>query len=166
METIHWFHFSHGEQSFHLAATPRGLCHLSLPGEPYHTLELWVNRHTDGASLVEDKKALHPYWMQLEEYLNGSRTAFTFSVDLKGTPFQRAVWRELLTIPHGATRSYSDVAAAIGRPRAVRAVGAANRQNPVPIVIPCHRVVGKDGRLVGYRGGMALKKQLLLLESG
>ena len=81
-----------------------------------------------------------------------------------GTPFQCAVWEELRRIPYGATVSYGDLAARLGRPKAVRAVGQANHRNPLPILIPCHRVVGKDGSLTGYAGGLALKEALLKLE--
>jgi O-6-methylguanine DNA methyltransferase len=100
----------------------------------------------------------------LRAYLEGRLTGFTVSVDLRGTPFQTRVWRALGEIPYGRTRSYAEVAAAIGRPRAVRAVGAANGANPVPIVVPCHRVIGAGGGLTGYGGGLAMKRWLLVLE--
>ena len=90
---------------------------------------------------------------------------FDLPLDAQGTEFQRRVWRELTTIPYGRTRSYMKIAEAIGSPRAVRAVGAANGSNPIPIVIPCHRVIGASGRLVGYGGGLPLKRRLLDLES-
>ena len=83
---------------------------------------------------------------------------------MQGTDFQLRVWRELESIPYGETRSYSQIAAAIGAPQAVRAVGAANGANPIPIVVPCHRVIGSGGKLVGYGGGLPLKKRLLALE--
>jgi len=103
---------------------------------------------------------------QLDEYFAGRRKAFTLPLDPAGTPFQRAVWKALTEIPYGETVSYSQVAARIDRPSAVRAVGAANGQNPIPIVIPCHRVIGADGRLVGFGGGLNLKQYLLGLEQG
>jgi len=89
---------------------------------------------------------------------------FDLNLDLHGTPFQIGVWRELERIPYGETRSYLQLAEAIGAPKAVRAVGAANGANPIPIVIPCHRVIGASGKLVGYGGGLPLKKRLLALE--
>ena len=101
---------------------------------------------------------------QLRAYFAGERREFRLPMDPQGTVFQRQVWRELESIPYGQTRSYSQVAAAIGAPRAVRAVGAANGANPLPIVVPCHRVIGADGRLTGYGGGLALKKRLLEME--
>ena len=98
---------------------------------------------------------------QLREYFRGQRTAFDLALHPKGTPFQLAVWKALAEIPYGQTRSYGDVARAVGRPAAVRAVGLANGRNPLPIVVPCHRVIGANGKLVGYGGGLAVKQALL-----
>lgn len=102
---------------------------------------------------------------QLNEYFAGTRTEFDLLLDPTGTDFQRAVWAELLTIPYGETRSYAEVARAIGRPTATRAVGAANGQNPLPIIAPCHRVIGSNGALTGFGGGLPNKILLLDLES-
>ena len=102
--------------------------------------------------------------VQLRAYFEGQLREFNLPLDMAGTPFQLQVWRQLLNIPYGETRSYLSVAQAIGRPAAVRAVGAANGANPVPIVVPCHRVIGSSGKLVGYGGGLPLKKLLLSLE--
>jgi methylated-DNA-[protein]-cysteine S-methyltransferase len=101
---------------------------------------------------------------QLTEYFEGKRTQFDLQLDVEGTPFQKAVWDELLRIPYGETRTYGDIAKAIGRPGAARAVGMANHENPIAVVIPCHRVVGRDGSLTGYAGGLHLKAQLLSIE--
>jgi methylated-DNA-[protein]-cysteine S-methyltransferase len=101
---------------------------------------------------------------QLCAYFAGDLRRFDLTLDPRGTEFQQRVWRELETIPFGEIRSYAQVAAAIGAPRAVRAVGAANGANPLPIVVPCHRVIGSGGKLVGYGGGLALKQRLLALE--
>ena len=101
---------------------------------------------------------------QLEEYFAGRRRQFDLALDPSGTPFQREVLAELKRIPYGETRTYADIAQAVGRPRAVRAVGAANGRNPLPIVIPCHRVVGSDGSLTGFGGGLDAKRYLLRLE--
>ena len=103
---------------------------------------------------------------QVLEYLAGQRQRFALPLAPRGTEFYRAVWRALEAIPYGETRSYGDIAAAVGRPKAVRAVGQANHRNPIPIVIPCHRVVGADGSLTGYAGGLDLKARLLRLEAG
>ncbi len=102
---------------------------------------------------------------QLRDYFAGALRAFALPLDPHGTEFQKRVWRELETIPYGEVRSYSQMAAAIDAPKAVRAVGAANGSNPIPIVIPCHRVIGANGKLVGYGGGLPLKRRLLDLES-
>lgn len=101
---------------------------------------------------------------QLQEYFAGARRQFDLVLCPAGTPFQQAVWRALQAIPYGATCSYGDIARAIGRPKAVRAVGAANGRNPIPIVVPCHRVIGGDGSLTGYGGGLPRKRALLELE--
>ena len=101
---------------------------------------------------------------QLSEYFAGRRRSFDLPLAPKGTPFQLDVWRALGEIPYGKTRSYSQVAVAIGRPQAVRAVGAANGANPLPIVVPCHRVIGANGSLTGFGGGIAAKRFLLDLE--
>jgi methylated-DNA-[protein]-cysteine S-methyltransferase len=103
---------------------------------------------------------------QLDEYFEGRRTRFDLPLAPEGTPFQRGVWTELAKIPYGETTSYGVLARRMGKPAAVRAVGAANGQNPIPIVIPCHRVIGSDGRLVGFGGGLDTKRFLLRLEQG
>jgi len=102
---------------------------------------------------------------QLREYFAGERKTFSLTLIAEGTDFQRAVWAELQNIPYGETISYKELADRIGRPKAVRAVGAANGANPIPIIIPCHRVIGNDGSLTGFGGGLPLKKRLLELES-
>jgi len=102
---------------------------------------------------------------QVAEYFAGRRTAFDLPLAPRGTPFQQDVWRALLAIPYGHTASYRDVARSVGRPAAVRAVGAANGRNPIAIVVPCHRVIGADGTLTGYAGGLKRKQALLALEA-
>lgn len=101
---------------------------------------------------------------QLEEYLSGERKSFDLPLNPKGTEFQKKVWNVLKTIPYGETRSYKQVAEAVGKPAAARAVGMANNRNPIMIVVPCHRVIGANGDLVGYGGGLDLKARLLKLE--
>lgn len=101
---------------------------------------------------------------QLNEYLAGKRKAFDLPLEPEGTPFQKAVWKALTGIPYGSTRTYKDIAESIGNPKACRAVGMANNKNPIAILIPCHRVIGTDGKLVGYAGGLDIKKKLLELE--
>jgi methylated-DNA-[protein]-cysteine S-methyltransferase len=102
---------------------------------------------------------------EIEEYFAGQRKIFEFALAPRGTPFQQQVWQALDRIPYGATATYRDIARAVGSPGAMRAVGAANARNPLAIVVPCHRVIGSDGTLTGYAGGLARKKALLVLES-
>lgn len=101
---------------------------------------------------------------QLKGYAQGGLKEFSFSVKLEGTDFQKQVWVELMRIPYGETRTYKEIAEAIGNPKAVRAIGMANNKNKVPIIIPCHRVIGSDGSLTGYAYGLDMKKNLLQLE--
>lgn len=112
----------------------------------------------------------HPVLIQtereLEDYFAGRRTLFSVPLDMRGTDFQRSVWQALLTIPFGATRSYAEIAQQIGRPTATRAVGAANGRNPISIIAPCHRVIGSNGSLTGFAGGLEAKRYLLGLERG
>ncbi len=113
---------------------------------------------------VESPQQTQPYARELEEYFAGQRREFSFALDLRGTDFQKRCWQELLRIPYGKTRSYAEIARAVGRPGAFRAVGQANHRNPVAIVVPCHRVITADGRLGGYGGGLEVKRKLLRLE--
>jgi len=101
---------------------------------------------------------------QIEEYLNGKRKKFSLPLAMHGTEFQMDVWRALQTIPYGETRSYKEIAELVNRPKAVRAVGMANHHNPISIIVPCHRVIGHNGSLTGYGGGLPLKRRLLELE--
>lgn len=104
-------------------------------------------------------------YQELMEYLEGKRKNFSFKYKLKGTDFQQKVWRALSDIPYGETRTYKEIAIAIGQPNATRAVGNANNKNPMIVVVPCHRVIGSDGKLIGYAGGVDMKKALLRLEA-
>ena len=113
---------------------------------------------------VEDAKRLAKYRKQLDEYFAGKREEFTVPLDIRGTDFQKRCWQELLKIPYGQTRSYRQIAEAVGNRNAVRAVGLANGQNPIAIIVPCHRVIASDGTLCGYGGGLDLKEELLRLE--
>jgi methylated-DNA-[protein]-cysteine S-methyltransferase len=132
---------------------------------------LWEN---DRASRVPIEKsttvnAAHPILKlavkELREYFSGERRDFTIPLDPQGTPFQQAAWRALRNIPYGCTHSYRDQAEALGDARKARAVGAANGRNPISIIVPCHRVVGRSGKLVGFAGGLDRKRYLLDLES-
>lgn len=113
-----------------------------------------------------DPVALAPWTERLRAYFEGERPDFDLPLDVVGTPFQRRVWQGLSGIPYGATWTYAELAAFIGRPSAARAVGAANGKNPLPVVVPCHRVLGAKGKLTGYSGGLDIKRRLLALEAG
>ena len=103
-------------------------------------------------------------YSEITEYLKGERTSFDVTYELEGTAFQKKVWEELTKIPYGETRTYKEIAVAIGNPNASRAVGMANNKNPLMMIVPCHRVIGANGKLVGYGGGIAMKRELLALE--
>jgi len=147
-----------------LLATPIGTLRLVSDGESLVAIEFEGRYGSDAGVLAGSDPALAASALQLSEYFAGNRRHFDLPLAPAGTDFQRAVWAALAGIPWGEMRSYRDIARAIGRPAAVRAVGAANGRNPLPIVVPCHRVVGSDGSLTGYAGGLDIKKRLLQLE--
>lgn len=115
-------------------------------------------------ALLQTTELLSMATIQLDEYFQGKRTTFSLPFKLTGTPFQLAVWKELQNIPYGQTTSYKEIAQKINKPKSYRAVGMANNKNPLPIIIPCHRVIGSNGKLIGYAGGLKLKNYLLELE--
>lgn len=156
-----------------VAASERGLCRIDFDGgaaqeEELAALASWAGRvmgiHAASVELVKDGGLLPLALTELEEYFRGERTAFSIPLDMRGTPFQERVWKALTEIPYGTVCSYKDIAVAIGQPKAVRAVGGANNRNPVPVIVPCHRVVGAGGHMVGYGGGLPIKETLLKLE--
>lgn len=143
-----------------LAADAAGLRHIEFPTNRHPVDRAsWVPGARGGiAATLEETRA------QLDAYFAGTRRTFELPLAPEGTPFQRTVWAMLAKIPWGATWSYGQLAKAIGQPAAVRAVGAANGRNPLPIVLPCHRVIGSDGKLTGFGGGLPTKEALLRLE--
>jgi methylated-DNA-[protein]-cysteine S-methyltransferase len=144
--------------------TPVGRLRLLSDGRQLTAIE-FEGRYTDlGEATEQTDRALAPALRQLEEYFQGQRRDFDLPLAPAGTEFQQSVWRALTAIPYGEVRSYGDIAKAIERPRAVRAVGAANGRNPLPIVVPCHRVIGSNGALTGFAGGLQAKRTLLRLE--
>jgi methylated-DNA-[protein]-cysteine S-methyltransferase len=149
-----------------LARTKIGLCWISFnQGEvALRTLEIWSRKHFLTDQTQHDDIALQDIKDQLDQYFQNKRQDFQCEIDLVGTPFQKLVWSTLISIPHGEIRTYKDIAQAIGAPKAVRAVGGANNKNNIPIIIPCHRVIGSNGALVGYGGGLHIKEYLLDLE--
>ncbi|MEB7065963.1 methylated-DNA--[protein]-cysteine S-methyltransferase [Mammaliicoccus sciuri] len=124
-----------------------------------------IHQFISNIEIKENQDKVKPYIDQLNEYFNGTRTTFDLKIDINSTPFNETVWQALTKIPYGETTTYSDLANKIDKPNAVRAVASAVGKNPLNIVIPCHRVIGKDGQLRGYRGGLEMKQSLLELES-
>jgi methylated-DNA-[protein]-cysteine S-methyltransferase len=164
---VYWERLVHPtfqNRPLYMAATRQGLCLVTLPNESFDKLRTWVDKKIPDAVLIQDSVQMSEYIRQLEEYFEGKRKDFIFPFDLRGTAFQVSVWQALTQIPYGKTQSYSDIAETVGSPKAVRAVGAANGANPIPIVIPCHRVIGKNTTLTGFRGGLQTKEELLRLE--
>jgi methylated-DNA-[protein]-cysteine S-methyltransferase len=148
--------------------SPVGVLTLIASGDGLAAI-LWENDRPGRVRLdVVAEDAKHPVLVeterQLAEYFAGRRKAFDLTLDFAGTEFQKKVWRALLTIPFGETRTYAQIAKQVGDPKAVRAVGAANGRNPISIVAPCHRVIGSNGKLTGFAGGLDVKAQLLRLE--
>lgn len=166
--TLYWSEVRIRDMEVLVAETEIGLCYAGAFGGSFDDMSRDMASRFKPASLewVRDDERLSQYGKELAEYGQGIDAVFDGRLDLRGTPFQLQVWHALLDIPFGGTRSYSDIAAAIGKPSAVRAVGSAIGANPILIRIPCHRVIGKNGGITGYRGGLEMKRKLLLLEQG
>ena len=145
---------------------PSPIGDLLLAGDETHLRALYMSPFRIGADWQRTEVPFAAARTQLDEYFAGERHAFDLAIELDGTPFLRSVWEALTTIPYGETRSYGQIARQIGRPDRARAVGSANGRNPISIVVPCHRVIGADGSLTGYGGGLERKRHLLDLESG
>lgn len=160
---IEWANLQEGEWSLYLAKTEKGLCYIGSDPE-FEEFESSLKKYIPTAVLAENKDALQPYMMEIKEFLQGKRQVFSMDLDVKGTSFQEEVWEALAQIPYGKTVSYSDISARINRPQAVRAAGKAIGANPLLIAVPCHRVIGKNGAITGYRGGVEMKQTLLELE--
>lgn len=164
MEIVHTAEFESPIGALRIASSEKGLAYLGLPRSGGRGFAGWLSRAAPGAqrnaAFAPNREAIR----QVLEYLDGKRTDFDVPLDLRGTPFQQTVWRALLAIPYGETRSYADVARSVGKPDAVRAVGTANGANPVPLIVPCHRVIQSGGKLGGYGGGLDLKRRLLAME--
>jgi methylated-DNA-[protein]-cysteine S-methyltransferase len=161
---VFWARLVHDEWKVYLAVTTKGLCYVGSQNKPFDELASWVQKHYPHSILIQDVERVEPYIIELIEFFKGERTDFTIPFDVSGTPFQHAVWDALRGIPYGQTRSYSDIANQIQKPSSVRAIGGAIGENPTLITVPCHRVIGKNGSLTGYRGGLDMKTKLLHLE--
>ena len=156
METLH----------YSIVESPVGPLAIVMSNDGLMRLEFHRKRNIpdDKFNWIEDESRTKTVRAELEQYFAGRRREFSAPLDLRGTEFQLRCWRELLKIPYGETRTYADIARAVGSPRAFRAVGLANHDNPVAIIVPCHRVVASGGGLGGYGGGLDIKQKLLELE--
>jgi O-6-methylguanine DNA methyltransferase len=163
---LYWSSVSCPQGLMIVMATERGVCWTGTPGTPIDEGFAWLRRKMQFDRVIEGEEIapLQQAMDELRSYLAGERVNFACPLDLHGTAFQIEVWEELYRIPYGETRTYAEIARAIGRPAAVRAVGAANGANPVAIIVPCHRVIGSNGALTGYGGGLPTKAWLLTLE--
>jgi O-6-methylguanine DNA methyltransferase len=170
MESLHSTKIDSPVGPLFLAASVRGLVALEfdarLPGQQSvrpNPRDLRKEKE-NWFGFEEAPATMGLYRNEVAEYFAGKRREFTFPLDLRGTDFQIACWRALQAIPYGETRTYADIARAIGKPTAFRAVGMANNRNPIAVVVPCHRVIASDGSLCGYGGGLDVKRKLLELE--
>lgn len=164
-ETLFWTLIEQKEWKIHIASTTKGLCFVGTQNEGIQELLVFKDKYFPKFEIVEDDTMMEDYKTELIEFLEGKRSNFTINLDFRGTEFQNSVWNALCSINYGETKTYSDVANYINKPKAVRAVGKAIGANPLLIIVPCHRVIGKDGALTGYRGGLEMKINLLKIES-
>lgn len=165
MDTAYWSEYRHQEMTFGLISTDRGLSEVLLPHQNQRESmpEVYLRGHPY-AVMIYSETALSSLLRELDRYFHGAVPEWPGSLDLTGTAFQLAVWNRVKEIPYGKTVTYGEIAEDIGHPRAARAVGKAVGDNPIPLVIPCHRVVGSNGTLTGFAGGLHLKEYLLRLE--
>ncbi len=164
METLYTARFSTPLGPLRIASSDKGLAYVELPHESGRGFGGWLKTHAPDAKVVDRRTPNDAIIDQLLEYTEGARRTFEIDLDLRATKFQRSVYKHVAKIGYGETASYSEIAEAIGNPRSVRAVGAANGANPIPLVIPCHRVIARGGALQGYAGGLDLKARLLAME--
>ncbi|MGE7930357.1 methylated-DNA--[protein]-cysteine S-methyltransferase [Lysinibacillus xylanilyticus] len=164
MDILYVDTLTYAQGKMYIIASDEGLVYIGTPNAPFEEVEVWAKKPFKGYRFEENKEKLQQYVKQLTAYFNKEITEFDIPIHVKGTPFQLAVWEALKGLPYGTTTTYSDIAHRIGNPKAVRAVGSAIGANPILAIIPCHRVIGKDGKLTGFRSGLAMKEFLLELE--
>ncbi|ANU09071.1 cysteine methyltransferase [Planococcus antarcticus DSM 14505] len=161
---IYWSSIVQDSWQLFIARTENGLCYVSSPSGSFEEFTAYIKKQFPSATLEINDDFLAHYSQELTSYLKGSKQKFSLPIDVKGTPFQQQTWQALKEVPYGQTISYSEIANRVGRPSAVRAVATAIGANPLLITVPCHRVIGKNGTMTGYRGGLAFKRFLLDLE--
>ncbi|GAF63372.1 O6-methylguanine-DNA methyltransferase [Bacillus sp. TS-2] len=162
--TLYWSFLEFHDWNFYMASTFKGLVFVGSQNNSIEELFEWAKKRLIGSSIIKDQERNKPYAAEIIQYLEGTRKNFTVPFEYIGTPFQLSVWNEVRNISYGQTKSYTDIANELNKPTAARAVGTAIGANPLLITVPCHRVIGKDGSLTGYRGGIEMKEQLLNLE--
>jgi methylated-DNA-[protein]-cysteine S-methyltransferase len=148
----------------YVASTDTGVCKICLPRQTKRDFLRWLREHFDDSEVTDNKSRNREVIDQLTRYFNGKLARFTVSIDMIGTPFQIRVWKELTRISYGNTITYKHLAKRLGTSRGFQAIGRANAANPIPIIVPCHRVLGTNGSLVGYSSGVKTKEFLLKLE--
>jgi O-6-methylguanine DNA methyltransferase len=164
MEIFHTAEFESPIGMLRIASTRKGLAYIQLPHANGCGFMGWRERYGPDSKVVADERPNRRFITQILEFLVGGREDFNISLDLRATPFQLKVYEDVASIPYGGSRSYADVARRLGCPTASRAVGNANGANPIPLVVPCHRVIGSNGQLRGYAGGLETKARLLAME--
>ena len=163
-EMVHLTRFDTEMGAVTLASTPAGVVACSLPGKSQHHVHDWLERALPEAEVVTGPGRNRRYVKAVQDYLAGRRRKLDLPLDLRGTAFQKKVWKQLSKVPFGETISYAELARRAGHPTAVRACGSANGANPIPLIVPCHRVIASDGGLGGFGGGLPLKRRLLAME--
>ncbi|MGE5313361.1 MAG: methylated-DNA--[protein]-cysteine S-methyltransferase [Acidobacteriota bacterium] len=164
MATIYCTSFTSKIGTIYVASTEQGVCKMSIPTESKKDFLRWLSHHFDDDDVVENKHRNRDVIDQLTRYFNGKLAIFNVDIDHIGTAFELRVWKELANIPYGSTITYKQLAKRVGVPRGFQAVGRANANNPLPIIIPCHRVLSQDGSLGAYSAGVKTKEFLLRLE--
>ncbi len=164
MKKIYWTSFDSKIGTIYVASSDRGVCKISIPAQGKKDFLAWIQRHCNGLELLEVSSRNRQIIDELNRYFDRKLAKFHSHLDLMGTEFQKEVWNQLKKIRYGTTISYKELAKRVGIPGAYQTVGRANGANPLPIVIPCHRVIGSNDSLVGYGAGIKTKEFLLRLE--
>jgi O-6-methylguanine DNA methyltransferase len=164
MDTLHRAEFDSPVGPLAVVSTEKGLVYVELPHASGRGFHGWRERHAPRSEVIDATEPNKPAIGQILEYLVGERREFQLPLDLRATPFQLAVYEQIAAIPYGESRAYREVARNAGHPTAVRAVGTATAANPLPLVVPCHRVIGSGGKLTGYTGGIDTQAKLLAME--
>ncbi|WDV06429.1 methylated-DNA--[protein]-cysteine S-methyltransferase [Lysinibacillus irui] len=164
MGILYFDTLTYAQGEMYIVASDIGIVYIGTPNASFEEVEEWAKKRFKGYNFEENREKLQPYKEQLIAFFNKELTEFDLPIHVKGTPFQLAVWDALKELPYGTTTSYGNIAQRIGNPKAVRAVGSAIGANPILAIIPCHRVIGKNGQLTGFRSGLEMKQFLLDLE--